>query len=59
MLDRVWNLWQLKWGKRPPAAALDQALSPFPMTVRQTLSIHSLGYDYAATSATAPASPVP
>lgn len=58
MLDRIWHLWQLKWGKTPPAAALDQALPPFPMTVRQTLSIHSLGYEYAASSAHAPAGPV-
>jgi tyrosinase len=58
MIDRVWSMWQLKWGKTPPAAALDQALTPFPMTVRQTLSIHSLGYDYAASSAAAPASRV-
>jgi tyrosinase len=58
MIDRVWSLWQLKWGKSPPAAALEQALAPFPMTVRQTLSIHSLGYDYAASSAAAPAARV-
>jgi tyrosinase len=58
MIDRVWSMWQLKWGKTPPAAALDQALTPFPMTVRQTLSIHALGYDYAASSAAAPASRV-
>ena len=58
MIDRVWYLWQLKWGKTPPAAALDQALAPFPMTVRQTLSIHSLGYEYAASSAHAPVSSV-
>jgi tyrosinase len=58
MIDRVWALWQLKWGKTPPAPALDQALSPFPMTVRQTLSVHSLGYEYAASSAHSPAGPV-
>jgi tyrosinase len=58
MIDRVWSLWQLRWGKTPPAAALDQALSPFPMTVRQTLSIHALGYEYAGSSAHSPAGPV-
>ena len=58
MIDRIWYLWQLKWGKNPPAAALDQALAPFPMTVRQTLSIHALGYEYAASSAHAPAAAV-
>jgi tyrosinase len=58
MIDRIWHLWQIKWNKLPPAAALDQALTPFPITVRQTLSIHSLGYEYAASSAAAPVSPV-
>jgi tyrosinase len=58
MIDRVWHMWQLKWGKNPPAATLDQALPPFPMTVRQTLSIHSLGYEYSASSARATVRPV-
>jgi len=58
MIDRVWSLWQIRWGKTPPAAALDQALSPFPMTVRQTLSTQALGYDYAGSTAHAPAGPV-
>ena len=41
MIDRVWHLWQLKWGKKPAGSTLDQALPPFPMTVRQTLSINA------------------
>jgi tyrosinase len=57
MIDRIWYLWQLKWGKRPPAAVLDHALPPFAMTVRQTLDIHALGYEYAASTAHAPAAP--
>jgi tyrosinase len=52
MIDRVWRLWQLRHpGARPPAALLDDALPPFRMTVRQTLSVTALGYDYAVASA--------
>jgi tyrosinase len=54
MIDRIWQLWQLKWGGTPPAAALDQALPPFAMTTRQTLDINALGYDYASSTAHAP-----
>jgi tyrosinase len=51
MIDRVWRLWQLRHpGARPPAALLDDALPPFRMTVRQTLSVTALGYDYAVAS---------
>jgi tyrosinase len=49
MIDRVWYLWQLSPRSRnPPASLLDRALPPFPMTVRQTLDISNLGYEYAA-----------
>jgi len=52
MIDRLWYLWQLDHpGVRLPAAYLDTALPPFPMTVRQTLDITALGYDYAAGTA--------
>jgi hypothetical protein len=34
-----------------PASLLDRALAPFPMTVRDTLQISQLGYDYAASTA--------
>ena len=52
MIDRLWYLWQLDHpGARLPAAYLDQALPPFPMTVRQTLDVTALGYDYAAGTA--------
>ena len=52
MCDRIWRLWQLRHpGANPPAAILDQALPPFRMTVRQTLSVTALGYDYAAATA--------
>jgi tyrosinase len=55
MVDRIWRLWQLRHpGSNPPASILDEALPPFRMTVRQTLSVTALGYDYAAASASAP-----
>ncbi len=47
-IDRVWYLWQMSpFGVDPPAAMMDTVLDPFPMTVRQTLNINNLGYDYA------------
>ena len=59
MIDRIWRLWQLRHpGSLPPASILDQALPPFRMTVRQTLSVTALGYDYAvASSSTQPPPP--
>lgn len=52
MIDRLWYLWQLDHpGAALPAVYLDQALPPFAMTVRQTLEITDLGYDYAAATA--------
>lgn len=54
MCDRIWRLWQLRHpGQHPPAPLLDEALPPFRMTVRQTLSVTALGYDYAASTASA------
>ena len=51
MIDRVWYLWQLRHGPGVPAGLRDRALAPFPMTVRDTLEISHLGYDYAASTA--------
>jgi tyrosinase len=51
MIDRLWYLWQLRHGPGVPAALCDRALAPFPMTVRDTLEISHLGYDYAASTA--------
>jgi tyrosinase len=52
MIDRCWYLWQLRNpGAGPPERQLDQALPPFAMTVRQTLDVTQLGYDYAAATA--------
>jgi tyrosinase len=52
MIDRLWYLWQLRHpGAGVPAPLLDRALAPFPMTVRDTIEITQLGYDYAASTA--------
>lgn len=54
MVDRLWRIWQLRHpGGRPPASLLEQALPPFRMTVRQTLDVTALGYDYAVTTTSA------
>ena len=54
MIDRLWYLWQLRHpGAGVPAALLNRALAPFPMTVRDTLEVTQLGYDYAASTAAA------
>ena len=53
MIDRVWRLWQLRHSAaRLPASILDEALPPFRMTVRQTLDVTALGYDYAVATST-------
>ena len=49
MIDRVWWLWQVKFGNANiPADLLDVPLAPFNMKVRDVLNVNSLGYDYAA-----------
>lgn len=54
MIDRLWYLWQLRHpGSGVPASLLNRALAPFPMTVRDTLDVTQLGYDYAASTAAA------
>jgi tyrosinase len=51
MIDRLWRLWQLHHsGADPDAALLDQSLPPFRLTVRQTLDVTALGYDYASST---------
>ena len=47
-IDRLWSLWQLDNHPTFPPSYLDRALPPFPMTVRQTLNLSQLGYDYAS-----------
>jgi tyrosinase len=54
MIDRLWYLWQLRHpGAGVPTPLLGRALAPFPMTVRDTLEVSQLGYDYAAATAAA------
>ena len=49
MIDRLWAIWQVRHAAVTlPAAFLNQALPPFPLTVGETLSTQALGYDYAA-----------
>jgi len=51
MIDRLWYLWQLKWGvNNLPQEYLDKVLAPFAYTVRDVLDIHALGYEYALTT---------
>jgi tyrosinase len=47
-IDRLWYLWQMRHpGMNPPASIMQSVLTPFPMTVAQTLDIRTLGYEYA------------
>ncbi len=55
MIDRLWYLWQVRWGiNRIPPSLLDLPLSPFGLTVRDTLSVQRLGYEYATRSLVLP-----
>jgi hypothetical protein len=46
------HTWQLRHpGSGPPPSLLGRALPPFQMTVRDTLDMDTLGYDYAVTTA--------
>ena len=51
MIDRVWYLWQLRHGPGCRPGCSTGRSTPFPMTVRDTLEISHLGYDYAASTA--------
>jgi tyrosinase len=51
MVDRLWRLWQLRHPTAGmPGGLLDQALPPFNITVRETVAVSWLGYDYASFS---------
>lgn len=55
MIDRAWRIWQHRHpGGLPPQRLLDVPLRPNGMTVRDTLSVTALGYEYAGTAAHAP-----
>jgi tyrosinase len=57
-VDRTWRLWQLNHSSTGlPQSVLNTALAPFPMTVRQTLSVTALGYDYAQSTLSLPFAP--
>ncbi len=54
MIDRLWYLWQLKWGlNNVPQEYLGKVLAPFAYTVRDVLDIHALGYEYAVSTSVA------
>ena len=54
MIDRLWCLWQLRHpGAGPPRSSSTARCRRSRMTVRQTLDIRPLGYDYAASTAAA------
>jgi hypothetical protein len=60
MIDRLWYLWQLRWGvTNIPPNYLRQTLAPWGLTVQDVLDIHRLGYEYAGAVASAPAPPAP
>lgn len=51
MVDRAWRIWQNKNpGALPRQNLLNLPLRPNGMTVRQTLNVHQLGYEYAGTA---------
>lgn len=54
-VDRLWRLWQLQHTGVTviDRNLLDDALAPFPMTVRMTLDVAALGYDYAVATSSA------
>jgi tyrosinase len=48
MIDRLWYLWQLRHGVNSiPPDLLPMVLEPFALTVKEVLSINTLGYEYA------------
>ena len=55
MIDRLWWLWQVRNGNGSmPDNMLDTVLAPWSLTVRDVLSVNSLGYDYAAAQTVIP-----
>ena len=47
-IDRLWYVWQLRQGMTNiPPNLLPMVLQPFALTVREVLSINTLGYEYA------------
>lgn len=55
MIDRAWRIWQHQNpGGTPPPSIIDMKLKPNGMTVRETLEVTDLGYDYAGTADSVP-----
>jgi tyrosinase len=55
MVDRCWRIWQHRNpGALPPHHLLDFPLRPNGMTVRETLDVTSLGYEYAGAASHVP-----
>jgi len=51
MVDRAWRIWQYRHpGALPRQELLEVPLQPNGMTVRQTLDVERLGYEYAGTA---------
>ena len=51
MIDRLWRLWQLRHPTAGmPNSLLRKALRPFSITVADTVSTTTLGYDYSVFS---------
>lgn len=60
MIDRAWRLWQHQNpGAVPPPSIIDTKLKPNGMTVRETLEVTDLGYDYAGTADSVPGTTPP
>jgi tyrosinase len=57
-IDRAWRIWQSAHpGGNPPATVLGQSLQTDPaMSVRATLDVRQLGYEYAGAESTVPGS---
>jgi len=55
MIDRAWRIWQHQNpGGTPPPSIIDAKLKPNGMTVRETLDVKALGYDYAGSADSVP-----
>ncbi len=52
MIDRIWRVWQTRHPQTTlPEAFLRVVMQPFGLTVRDTLDVIALGYDYAFATA--------
>lgn len=57
MIDRLWYLWQIQNGNSSiPQLYLDKPLAPWALTVGDVLDVNQLGYEYAVSGVSSPAS---